>query len=40
VHLVEGGDCGWRMSFQYINDRGHGIVSCSGMRKRGRKRST
>ncbi|HEX8312304.1 MAG TPA: PVC-type heme-binding CxxCH protein, partial [Chthoniobacteraceae bacterium] len=22
VHLVEGGDCGWRMSFQYINDRG------------------
>jgi quinoprotein glucose dehydrogenase len=22
VHLVEGGDCGWRMGFQYINDRG------------------
>ena len=22
VHLVEGGDCGWRMPFQYINDRG------------------
>lgn len=22
VHLVEGGDCGWRMAFQYLNDRG------------------
>ena len=22
VHLVEGGDCGWRMSFQYLDDRG------------------
>lgn len=22
VHLVEGGDCGWRMTFQYLDDRG------------------
>ncbi|MDB6155435.1 MAG: hypothetical protein JWL90_3888 [Chthoniobacteraceae bacterium] len=22
VNLVEGGDCGWRMSYQYISDRG------------------
>ena len=22
VHLVEGGDSGWRMTFQYLNDRG------------------
>jgi quinoprotein glucose dehydrogenase len=22
VHLVEGGDCGWRMAYQYLNDRG------------------
>nr|MDQ3625498.1 PQQ-dependent sugar dehydrogenase [Verrucomicrobiota bacterium] len=22
VHLVEGGDCGWRMSYQYLSDRG------------------
>ncbi len=22
VQLVEGGDCGWRMSFQYLDDRG------------------
>lgn len=22
VHLVEGGDCGWRMAFQYLGDRG------------------
>jgi quinoprotein glucose dehydrogenase len=22
VQLVEGGDCGWRMAFQYLNDRG------------------
>jgi quinoprotein glucose dehydrogenase len=22
VHLVEGGDCGWRMTYQYLNDRG------------------
>jgi quinoprotein glucose dehydrogenase len=22
VHLVEGGDCGWRTAYQYLNDRG------------------
>ena len=22
VYLVEGGDCGWRMAYQYLNDRG------------------
>ena len=22
VHLLEGGDCGWRMAFQYLGDRG------------------
>ena len=22
TYLVEGGDCGWRMAFQYLNDRG------------------
>jgi quinoprotein glucose dehydrogenase len=22
VHLVEGGDCGWRMAYQYLDDRG------------------